>query len=137
VWHTLTMPCSCLSGRILLRCHPTPRTIEISVSAADVAAIGSNETYIQLERKGSLLEPLRGCRRLAPCYLNTEFCNTRRRHKNENDRHDTRFVDLAAVLALLALVAAAYGVIRFDTAAPKIATSCPVKRSDGDAGPMG
>lgn len=40
--------------------------------------------------------------------------------ENGNRRHDPRFADLAAVLALLAVVATAYAVIALDRPTPKL-----------------
>jgi hypothetical protein len=40
--------------------------------------------------------------------------------QNKDRRHDRRFIDLAAVLALLVLVAAAYTVVNMDKAKPKL-----------------
>jgi hypothetical protein len=42
------------------------------------------------------------------------------RDESENRKHDPRFTDLAAVLALLAVVATAYAVIALDRATPKL-----------------
>ena len=40
--------------------------------------------------------------------------------QNENKEHDRRFIDLAAVLVLLALVGAAYAVLALDRPTPKL-----------------
>jgi len=40
--------------------------------------------------------------------------------ENKNRGHDRRFVDLAAALALLAVVATAYAVIALDRPTPKL-----------------
>jgi hypothetical protein len=40
--------------------------------------------------------------------------------QNKDRRHDRRFIDLAAVIALLVLVTAAYAVINMDKAKPKL-----------------
>ena len=39
---------------------------------------------------------------------------------NNDKRHDTRFIDLAVVLALLAVVTAAYAVIALDQPTPRL-----------------
>ena len=43
--------------------------------------------------------------------------------QNENGGHDRRFIDLAAVLALLVLVIAAYAVTALDRTTPKLTSS--------------
>jgi hypothetical protein len=43
--------------------------------------------------------------------------------ENKNRGHDPRFTDLAAVLALLAVVASAYAVIALDKPTPKLTSS--------------
>jgi hypothetical protein len=40
--------------------------------------------------------------------------------QNRDKRHDRRFIDLAAVIALLVLVTAAYAVVNMDKAKPKL-----------------
>ena len=53
------------------------------------------------------------------------------RDESENNKgHDPRFADLAAVLALLAVVATAYAVIALDRPTPKLTSSIVPKSTD-------